>query len=279
MEFAENMDAAWSQYTRLERRLIQYFNYVPPVEDHYGVWSNELAEILILAGTGFDSFLEAGLYCECFNDFKAAAETRQKKEARDAHLTIGDYRRTYEGFYALSQQPVFLLVTEHSGVGAGEVEPFFLPLKPFAHWARTTKSKSGSKVKSPEWWDAYNLVKHRGFTERHMATLGTVIDTLASYFMVMAVHLCSIPTLARYGVIRHGLGGNRPLSVINQTLVKRRPRDAEGRVRLVPLEGMEFYVAETELFGYAYPCDPGVYKGWLERPFDWVGPTKHWSTP
>ena len=137
MEFAENMDAAWSQYNRLEERLIQYFNFVPPVEAHYNVWSNELAEILILAGTGIDSFLQAGISCTEFDNFKPVEDARTKILDPNLRTNIADFRIVYEDFYALSEQPVYLLKTEFSAMGSRGVEPVFIRLKPFSDWAQT----------------------------------------------------------------------------------------------------------------------------------------------
>jgi hypothetical protein len=99
LELADDMDAAWTQFTRLENRLIKYFNYVPPVEDHYSVWSNELSEMLILIGTGIDSFMFAGIDCGYFNDFQTLEQARRKKHDGNpkTYPTIEDYRRIYDG--------------------------------------------------------------------------------------------------------------------------------------------------------------------------------------
>lgn len=264
------MDAAWVQYERLEKRLIHYFDYVPPIEAHHDVWSNELGEILILSGTSLNSFLAAGLYCDQFNEYEIACDMRLKLEDPNRDVNIGDLRKVYEKFYALSQQPVFLLKTEHSVVEKKGIVPHFLKLAPFAEWAPTRKKKG----RKPEWWDVFTDLKHQRLKKIERATLKTVIDAVAGFFMVLAVHLGSIPTLTRFGVIHDEHGGKPMQHRIEWNLVTHRPRDDDGMVRKVPVDvDRKFCVAETPLFGYAYPAPPGKYERWLSRPYDFVGPT------
>ncbi len=267
MELAEKMDAAWVQYQRLEQRMLHVFNFVPPVEEHNDVWSNELSEILILAGTGLDSAFEAGLFCEYLPDTNRVNTARNKVADKDQYPTIGDYRCIYEDFYALSQQPLFFLKTEFTAMGHTGVEPVFRKLVPFAAW------KSKDKRVKPEWWDRYNALKHQGFSERHKASLVTIINSLAGYFLFLAVHLCSIPVLIRRGLIRSSLGGVLP-SGLNWDLVENRKRDKNDRVGLFPVKDETLYVVETDLFGYGYPCGDRMYQFWLESPFRYVGPTR-----
>lgn len=282
MELAYSMDAAWTQYSLLEKRLMDYFFYVPPVSDHFGIWSEELGEILILTGTGLESFLEAGLECEEFIEFPPAESAYNKKHNPDPDVypTVGDLREAYEGFYAISGQFVFLLKSETvwetidpKDRTSRSLQPEYFPLYPFTNWKFTEEHPTG---KAPEWWNSYNAIKHRGLIERKQATLKMVIMALAAYFMILAVHLCSIPTLIRFGVIHQALGGNVSPPEIHRVLVRQRVKNARGRIKLTPLENNELYIAETPLFAYAYPLNPDKFMGWMGRPFNYVGPTKRY---
>jgi hypothetical protein len=134
------------------RDLDRLIEYVEPVTDHQGVYSHRLFELLVRAATEFESL--AKTYA---THSGASLPTRP---------TIVDY-------HALLA-PLSLADVE---VGVQQWRPKALYVKPFGSWA--------SGRSSPEWYAAYNSVKHSRRAQFGEASLVNAVTAAAGVFATL----------------------------------------------------------------------------------------------
>lgn len=171
---------SWHTYLNLERDFIDITRYVALDKDHDKVWSEKIAQLLLLTGSTVDSF---------FNEMRGSPALPQSKLLSDLQQNpepnIGNYRDVYEPTYKLSG--VELKVSYGLG-DYGMINPF-RPFEPRSN---------------PEWWNAYNEVKHGFFQSIREATLDKLVHALGALFALNVIHKDSQQYLLSIGVIDVG---------------------------------------------------------------------------
>jgi len=171
---------SWHTYLNLERDLIDVTRYVALDKNHGGVWSERIAQLLLLTGSTVDSFFSEMRMSPCLDQFESVIDLRQKPEAY-----IGDYRRVYEPIYQLSGVE---LAVRYGLSEYGAIRPFL----------------SFACYNNPEWWIDYNDVKHEFFQNMHKGTLDNLVHALGALFALNVLHMDSKEYLANIGLIRMG---------------------------------------------------------------------------
>jgi len=171
---------SWHSYLNLERDFIDVTRYVALDKNHGGVWSDKIAQLLLLTGSTVDSVFNEMRMSSFLEEFKPVIDLRQKSEPN-----IRDYREVYDPIYQLSNVE---LRARYGLAEYGIISPF----QPFA------------LDKSPEWWNAYNDVKHGFFQNMIKGTLDNLIHALGALFTLNVLHKDSQQYLATTGVIRVG---------------------------------------------------------------------------
>src|SRR3989338_1463223 len=128
----------WKQYQALEKETKEVIEHIPLVEEHLSVWSLKLGDILIVLGSVIDSAFKFAIQYEGLDE--TMPDVMKEIRAAD-RLDMGDYRKVFEGYYGLSAKHVY-------------IRPLATRIQPFAKWRDGT---------SPDWWEAYQQVKHKKF--------------------------------------------------------------------------------------------------------------------
>ena len=206
-------DLAWDEYKFLEENFIEYLRYVPLSSEHFTVWSLNLGDLLIRTCSIIDSFFKSAMFCSELNSVKKIGWYRSLDGKK---INMGTHRDIFEDFYGLSSKKIF------------EIRKFnaFIP---FSKW---------NSKKSPDWWDAYNLVKHDRFNCKKKATLEATINALSALFILNVIHLETMPLLVDYDIIKSSLSSK---AGIKMALKMKEPSNT-----LYPI------FAKTKLFGYVF---------------------------
>ncbi len=175
-------ESIWSSYLDQEDGMKDFLRYVPWEEAHGNVWSPKLADLLLVVGSSIDSSFQAFVPSAYLNDVEGIEEVRRKKEA--GRLNIGDFLHAFSPVYPLAEYDVVLRMT------GGR-------LSPWQGWV------IGSEGKGPEWWTAYNEIKHHKFEAIRQATLGTTMSALGGFLQVCSVILEIRALLMSLGNIRY----------------------------------------------------------------------------
>lgn len=135
----------------LEKTLHDALRYVPCCDEHNKVWSPVFASIIIDAASQVDSV------------WKASTRHANPNTNSD-RLTIVDHFGAWGQFVAREQVVFF-----------GGQSPRLV--SPFAAW------QQGFSV--PDWWAAYNELKHDRFTHQDRGTLEAAIDATAALLLAI----------------------------------------------------------------------------------------------
>jgi len=171
---------SWHTYLNLEKDLIEIARYVALDKEHSGVWSEKIAQALLLTGSTVDSF---------FSEMRRSSYLPQSKLLNDLQQNplpnIGQYREVYERIYKLSG----VEVRASYGLGDyGTIRPF----QPFAPQSY------------PQWWNDYNDVKHGFFQSMDKGTLDNLVHALGALFALNVIHKDSQQYLLSIGIINVG---------------------------------------------------------------------------
>lgn len=139
----------WNYLLSIEEDLFTLFRFVEPTESNMSTHSLELARILFSASSEVD--VVAKLLCKKLN-----SDTNAKN--------INDYRLIIAGSI-----PRFYEVTVH-------LPRYGLTLTPWENW--------GSE-KNPNWWKAYNNVKHKRNEHFQDANLINTLNSVAALFVLL----------------------------------------------------------------------------------------------
>lgn len=209
-----NERIVWSSYTSVEDDFIDYLNYVPWTQAHKGVWSPELAKLLLNIGSLIDSILRSYLNNPTVDSVEDIDKIRRKREQ---DINISDFQKVYEKVYSFSNREVYLLSTEEK-------------LMPWSNWQNQNSR--------PDWWIAYNDVKHNRFENKTKATLENTLYALSGLFLVCVLLKEFRPNLVDMGIIR---GGNFDKDHLELELREDEPIDIE-----------EPTIAKSKLFKYNF---------------------------
>lgn len=148
-------------YVDTEDMLQDVLRYVPYCSEHRGVWSPKLVTILHEVCSQLDSLW-----------FYQAKKTGFVKKGK---LNIVDY---FE-YYGESIAPKW-------AVFWGEEPERIQPFKSWNNLPATSYKKEQWKPKfTPEWWEAYQKVKHNRLANKHMATLKFTVNAVAGLFLAI----------------------------------------------------------------------------------------------
>ena len=139
----------WNYFLVLESDLENLSRYIEFTKDNYKTYSQEMARLLLSAGSEVDVVLK-GL-CK-------------KNDSRFKGETIDKYRVfLYPKYPKMCKLKVRL-------------PRFGLDISPWDNWQYD---------KTPDWWRAYNLVKHNRDEHYNLANLKNTIDSLAGLFLAV----------------------------------------------------------------------------------------------
>jgi hypothetical protein len=156
-------DLFWNYYLTLIRELSTISDYIEFDEANFGTYSIELAKLLMAASSEVDVVLKQ--FCDSLN--------KKKK-----HKNIDDYRKTIKvSSFAKEFSDEVVLVPLHG-----------LELHPWSNW---------NGVRNPDWWHAYNDVKHGRNDHFPEANLKNVLNAMGALF-VCIVYLRGMERICRH---------------------------------------------------------------------------------
>jgi len=242
---------SWEEdYKSIESEFLNFVKYVPISKEHENVWSLKLANQLLLIGSSIDSFFKCALASfrrniiqKHINSPKYGTITFKKENQIDKYdydsigYTIEDfiaeskfyenilnenepnmglYRDIFEDIYELSNKSIYVLRTEEK-------------IRPFKGWENN---------KSPQWWIKYRALKHDKFQNRKLATLKTVLDSLAALFLLNVYHY-----------------ENRKFLVDNNIIKSNIDLRSTDFFYSKKFHTIQPVIAKTELFGFIWDTD------------------------
>ncbi len=155
----------------LENELVNFFNYIPI--DYYSgdkrkdIFSPRLSELLIRIGSQIDIF------------FRNWDRVQSKNRGVPlAELKFGNYK-AIDMILDDEDNNIKIIATDET-------------LKPFNNWKRN----------DPDWWIAYNHVKHNGYENKTEGNLLNVIESLSALFLLNCIHEKTQLQLVKYGYIK-----------------------------------------------------------------------------
>lgn len=148
-----------TSYVRVESMLKNFLDVVPYCADHEDVWSPELATILHEACSQFDSLW--------------------KHEVRVKNSNLTNHQldmRNYFGFMGALVAPLWVFFWSEEGV----------IIQPFGKWYGLESYKPADYMHSrPDWWQAYNDVKHDRLMKIKEAKLKHAVNAIAALFLTI----------------------------------------------------------------------------------------------
>lgn len=149
-------------YERLELSVLEYSEHVPLVQANDNLESPFLVSCLMDAGGLIDS-----LFRELVDDSKPI----KKKLKLKRDYNIDDFRHCFSSRLNLPNMKSILL----------QSPPRYL--SPFSTWATAT---SEAEYLNPDWWKAYNNLKHDRLTFIKKGTLGAALNALCALHQLLA---------------------------------------------------------------------------------------------
>lgn len=225
----------WEEdYISLEEEFMEILRYIPLSEEHEGVWSLKLANLLLLIGSSIESFFKCSIsslkVSEMYNyieihDYSGRVGytpedfisiSKLNKLLLEKRRDMGLYRDIFEDYYHLSNKTVFVLRNKKE-------------LIPFCEW---------SNGKPPQWWITYRDLKHSRFEHRKTANLKIVLAAMAALFLLNLYQENTREYLTNKGIIRSNMN-------LENSFFKSRNPQSFGQ----PI------IAKTNLFGYIFDSD------------------------
>lgn len=140
----------WRYFLALEEDMVSLSRYIEFTSDNFGTYSTELSSILLGAGSEVD--VVAKQVCKTINS-----------KTKANHI----------GHYGAQIQAAFPVVGQFELT----MPRFGLVLRPWDSW-------SGKSRKSPDWWRAYNDVKHSRHTHYHAANLKNALNAVGGLLIL-----------------------------------------------------------------------------------------------
>lgn len=211
---AESLDSelVWDEYILLEENFLECLRYVPLFREHFNVWSLNFGDLLIRTCSIIDSFFKRAMFS---SELDNADNITYYRTFDDRQININTHRLIFESFYGLSSKKIYENRKLNSYI-------------PFSNW---------NSNDSPDWWTAYNHVKHDRFKNKTEATLEVTINALSALFILNVIHLETMPVLVDYSIIKSNLAKGELKRILSQK---------------EPLKEMETVYAKTKLFGYVF---------------------------
>lgn len=141
----------WHYFLTIERDFIKTLDFVEFHPDNDNTYSNEFAKLMLLIGSEVD--VVAKMVCKCVNP---------KRDPQN----IESYREIICGrYHKLHTMKI-------------EVTRYARNIKPWLSWGTSTPE-------SPEWWKAYNKVKHQRDQHFSKASLKNTSDALCGLLVLL----------------------------------------------------------------------------------------------
>lgn len=175
---------SYEQYQIIESDFIDFNRSVPLSEDHFEVHSPLLRDIIIRSCVQLEIFFKEWARYEC-SDKSCALYTEAESKSGSKSWTINSYHY-FARYFSGHRSRVFVL-------------PLNKHIEPFANWSMNN---------APQWWTAYNKIKHDGHLHKAKANYENALLALAALFKVHCVYDLSrsyLRDFVRYKVIKeHG---------------------------------------------------------------------------
>lgn len=180
----------WNNYKSIESDFLEFINYVPYHKSNLKIYSPKLTGLLLQIGGYVDSAFKEMPRFFGFRSFKKVKG--RVKRVKDIELVtdIIDAFCLFEIVYQLSQNNNGHLIAKLD-FGDREMHPF--------------SSFSSLDFERPDWWFAYNKVKHEYSLHTRKANLDNVLEGLSGAFLLNVVHYPSIKLLRELGYLSTGL--------------------------------------------------------------------------
>ena len=140
----------WHYFLSLERDFERSINYVELASSNGNTFSNEFAKLLLLVGSEVDVVAKA--LCRAVNPNSAASNITQYRD------TITS---AFQGMYEIEI----------------DVPRYQLSYRPWVSWGQPEPI-------SPDWWKAYNAVKHDRVQCFHQANLNNTVQALTGLSLI-----------------------------------------------------------------------------------------------
>lgn len=146
--------------------------------------------MLFQTASQVETFFKQALTDDSLNHSQQINQTKltecRTKLQKNQQISIGEFREVFDPYYQLSKWRI--------GIG-----------KPFLPYDEIQPFLQFSKKHSPEWWLAYNKVKHDMFNNRIHGNLENLLHALAGLFLLNVLHRPNQQVLILKSVIRNGI--------------------------------------------------------------------------
>lgn len=147
---AQNVEPHWNYLLAIEGDLKELSRYVEFDEKNFGCFSIEIARILLACGA------EVDVVCK-----QVCKAISQNSKARDIHTYRVELNQRYPNI------PNFQVLMPRFG----------LTLVPWDEWSKAHGV--------PDWWTAYNKVKHERDSEYQRASLKNALNAVGGLFVIL----------------------------------------------------------------------------------------------
>ena len=147
IEKKKEKDLSWNYYLSLKKELEVVSDYIEFEEANYQTYSIELAKLLMAASSRVDVVLKQ--LCNTLNP-------------EGKHENINNYRVTIKQYLQADFLAEKVSISRHG-----------LELDPWSNWRM-------HEERNPDWWNAYNDVKHQRNAEFPKATLKNALNAMSA---------------------------------------------------------------------------------------------------
>ena len=138
----------WNFFLLLEENLLEIGRYIDINTDHFHVYSTEITKLFLSAAAEFDVISKR--YCKL-----RGLSAKLNKSLPNRLQLLSEMRSFSQAVY---------------------IYPFNLEIHPFSDW---------NNLQTPEWWKAYNRVKHHRDKSYKDANIKNCIESMAGLFLVL----------------------------------------------------------------------------------------------
>jgi hypothetical protein len=224
----------WEYYKDLERQFENFLEYVPYLEGNEDTYSFRLANLILGIGAHIDSaFKEIANYSAYATKYPLILKNADGTPNKP---TIWNYHPLAEEYELSKQKVTFKRLPTREDVF------------PFAQYLKAKDATGKEYITCPDWWNAYNDIKHKFSKNFKEAKLKTVRDALAGAFLLNVIHEPASLRLFDYGLLKPkylpiAMWEEKYDNFKGHEMFKERPRDKK----------IEYpFTIETSLFLYDY---------------------------
>lgn len=177
----------WEYYKDLERQFERFLDYVPYLDNNEDVCSFRLSNLMLAIGAHIDSAFKKIVQ---YPKFSSKYPHLLKKDGMPKKLTIRDYNPIICDYELKKTRVEFKRLPKRDVVF------------PFSQY-----EIANGELRTPNWWQTYNDVKHKFSYSFTKANLRQVRDALAGAFLLNVVHEPAIYRLNDFSLIKpkHGI--------------------------------------------------------------------------